>query len=255
MLKCSAAVVKSVETSLHFPPPCLCHPFIGCICVCLMKAVVWLQLNLKLTLSLERRSPVCGTRRGSSTSRRRPGASGLGGWGMYACAGGPPLTPAFDAILGERGGRGLVFGTEPPPTVPDPGGAAMSRGGSETNAYGRAVVSAASGSYTGRCSSTSGLGGRVEEPPRYTLGLLQTPRSAADSTGDLSSGGAKPGSSSGAGLAASSSRVKLPVPGRGGGVRCGVTIFIRVFIPIPFSSVSSVCLLESSFGRSCTIGR
>ncbi|XP_071898045.1 mutS protein homolog 4 isoform X7 [Anas platyrhynchos] len=172
---------------------------------------------------------------------------------MYACAGGPPLTPAFDAILGERGGRGLVFGTEPPPTVPDPGGAAMSRGGSETNAYGRAVVSAASGSYTGRCSSTSGLGGRVEEPPRYTLGLLQTPRSAADSTGDLSSGGAKPGSSSGAGLAASSSRVKLPVPGRGGGVRCGVTIFIRVFIPIPFSSVSSVCLLESSFGRSCTI--
>eukprot|EP00075_Anas_platyrhynchos_P028911 XP_027318164.1 mutS protein homolog 4 isoform X2 [Anas platyrhynchos] len=129
----------------------------------------------------------------------------------------------------------------------------MSRGGSETNAYGRAVVSAASGSYTGRCSSTSGLGGRVEEPPRYTLGLLQTPRSAADSTGDLSSGGAKPGSSSGAGLAASSSRVKLPVPGRGGGVRCGVTIFIRVFIPIPFSSVSSVCLLESSFGRSCTI--
>ncbi|XP_068546988.1 mutS protein homolog 4 isoform X2 [Anas acuta] len=180
-----------------------------------MKAVVWLQLNLKLTLCLERRSPVCGTRRGSSTSRRRPGASGLGGWGMCACAGGPPLTPAFDAILGECGGRGLVFGTEPPPAVPDPGGAAMSRGGSETNAYGRAVVSAASGSYTGRCSSTSGLGGRVEEPPRYTLGLLQTPRSAADSTGDLSSGGAKPGSSSGAGLPASSSRVKLPVPGRG----------------------------------------
>ncbi|KAI6064268.1 MutS protein-like protein 4 isoform X2 [Aix galericulata] len=90
----------------------------------------------------------------------------------------------------------------------------MSRGGSETNAYGRAVVSAASGSYTGRCSSTSGLGGRVEEPPRYTLGLLQTPRSAADSTGDLSSGGARLGSSSGAGLAASS-RVKLPIPGRG----------------------------------------
>uniref|UniRef100_A0A8C3GDP4 MutS protein homolog 4 n=1 Tax=Cairina moschata TaxID=8855 RepID=A0A8C3GDP4_CAIMO len=134
---------------------------------------------------------------------------------MYACAGGPPLTPVFDAILGECGDRGLYFGTEPPPTVPDPGGAAMSRGGSETNAYRRAVVSAASGSYTGRCSSTSGLGGRAEEPPRYTLGLLQTPRSAADSTGDLSSGGARPGSSSGAGLAASSSRVKLPVPGRG----------------------------------------
>lgn len=139
---------------------------------------------------------------------------------MYACAGGPPLTPVFDAILGECGDRGLDFGTEPPPTVPDPGGAAMSRGGSETNAYRRAVVSAASGSYTGRCSSTSGLGGRAEEPPRYTLGLLQTPRSAADSTGDLSSGEARPGSSSGAGLAASSSRVKLPVPGRGGGVRC-----------------------------------
>ncbi|XP_013048567.3 mutS protein homolog 4 isoform X6 [Anser cygnoides] len=122
---------------------------------------------------------------------------------------------AVGAILGECGGRGLVFVTEPPPTVPDPGDAAMSRGGSETNACGRPVVSAASGSYTGRCSSTSGLGGRVEELPRYTLGLLQTPRSAADSTGDLSSGGVRPGSSSGAGLAASSSRVKLPVPGRG----------------------------------------
>ncbi|XP_040420645.1 mutS protein homolog 4 isoform X6 [Cygnus olor] len=122
---------------------------------------------------------------------------------------------AVDAILGECGGRGLVFVTEPPPTVPDPGDAAMSKGGSETNTYGRPVVSAASGSYTDRCSSTSGLGGRVEELPRYTLGLLQTPRSAADSTGDLSSGGARPGSSSGVGLAASSSRVKLPVPGRG----------------------------------------
>lgn len=58
MLKGSSAVVKTVATFLHSPPPCLCYPFIGCICVCLMKAVVWLQLNLKPTLSLERRSPV-----------------------------------------------------------------------------------------------------------------------------------------------------------------------------------------------------
>ncbi|GAB0193320.1 mutS protein 4 [Grus japonensis] len=78
---------------------------------------------------------------------------------------------------------------------------------------------AASESYTGRGSSTSGLDGRVEHAPRYTLGLLQTPRSTADSTGDCSGGGVRPGSSSGEGLApsraAGGSRVKPPVPGRG----------------------------------------
>ncbi|XP_040534203.1 mutS protein homolog 4 isoform X1 [Gallus gallus] len=61
----------------------------------------------------------------------------------------------------------------------------MSNGSSKTEACGQAVISAASESYTGRCSSSlSGLGGH------YTLGLLQTPRSTADSTGGFSSGGA-----------------------------------------------------------------
>lgn len=82
---------------------------------------------------------------------------------------------------------------------------------------------AASESCTGRGSSTSGLGGRAEQAPRYTFGLLQTPRSTADSTGDFSSGGVRPGSPSGEGLApsraAKGSRVKPSVPGRGGGMR------------------------------------
>ncbi|KAK4819849.1 hypothetical protein QYF61_012994 [Mycteria americana] len=90
---------------------------------------------------------------------------------------------------------------------------------SEASARGRAAASAASESYTGRGSSTSGLGRRVEQTPRYAFGLLQTPRSTTDSTGDFSSGGVRPGSSSGEGLApsraASGSRVKPPVPGRG----------------------------------------
>ncbi|XP_072198687.1 mutS protein homolog 4 [Excalfactoria chinensis] len=60
----------------------------------------------------------------------------------------------------------------------------MSDGSSKTGACGRALTSAASESYTGRCSSLSGPGGR------YTLGLLQTPRSTTGSTGGLSSGGA-----------------------------------------------------------------
>uniref|UniRef100_A0A803YFF0 MutS protein homolog 4 n=1 Tax=Meleagris gallopavo TaxID=9103 RepID=A0A803YFF0_MELGA len=63
--------------------------------------------------------------------------------------------------------------------------AAMSNGGSKMEACGRAVTSAASESYTGRCSSSlSGVGGR------YTLGLLQTPCSSEDSAGGSSSGGA-----------------------------------------------------------------
>ncbi|XP_065529075.1 mutS protein homolog 4 isoform X5 [Lathamus discolor] len=74
----------------------------------------------------------------------------------------------------------------------------------------------ASESCSGRCSSTSGLGGRAERPPRYTLGLLQTPRSTTGSAGDLSSGGARPGSSSGEGLTPSLvAGVKAQVSGRG----------------------------------------
>ncbi|KAM9008643.1 mutS protein homolog 4 isoform 2-T2 [Ara ararauna] len=80
----------------------------------------------------------------------------------------------------------------------------------------REATSATSGSYTGRCSSTSGLGARAERPARYTLGLLHTPRSATGSTGDLSSDGARPGSSSGAGLPPSQvAGMKAPVSERG----------------------------------------
>ncbi|XP_064929351.1 mutS protein homolog 4 isoform X7 [Columba livia] len=71
---------------------------------------------------------------------------------------------------------------------------------------------AGSASSAGRGCSTSGLSGRAERTPRYTLGLLQTPRSTGGSTGGSSSGGAGPGSSSGGGLAAGG---KPPVPGRG----------------------------------------
>ncbi|XP_074687816.1 mutS protein homolog 4 isoform X3 [Strix aluco] len=92
----------------------------------------------------------------------------------------------------------------------------MLRASSGADAWRRAD---ASESYTGRSSSTAGLGGRAEQTPRYTLGLLQTPRSTADSTGDFSSGGARPGSSSGEGLApsraAGGSRAQPPVSGRG----------------------------------------
>jgi len=87
----------------------------------------------------------------------------------------------------------------------------------------RAAASAASESYAGCGSSTPGLGGRAGLAPRYTFGLLQTSRSSVDSTGGLSSSGVRPGSSSGEGptpsRAARSSRVKPPVPGRGGEVR------------------------------------
>ncbi|XP_009573201.1 PREDICTED: mutS protein homolog 4-like, partial [Fulmarus glacialis] len=60
----------------------------------------------------------------------------------------------------------------------------MLKESTKANACGWAAASAASESYTGRGSSTSGLGGRTEQTPRYTLGLLQTPRSTADSTGE-----------------------------------------------------------------------
>ncbi|XP_061325780.1 mutS protein homolog 4 isoform X2 [Pezoporus flaviventris] len=92
----------------------------------------------------------------------------------------------------------------------------MLEASSTAAAYRRETASATSESYTGRCSSTSGLGGRAERPPRYTLGLLQTPRSTTGSTGELSSGGAGPGSSSREGVAPSRvAGVKAPVSGRG----------------------------------------
>ncbi|XP_054132646.1 mutS protein homolog 4 isoform X5 [Melozone crissalis] len=85
-------------------------------------------------------------------------------------------------------------------------------------AGGRAAASATSESYTGRGSSTPGVGGRTEHTPRYTLGLLQTPHSS-ESTGGASSGGARPGGSSEEGLAArraaGNSAVKPSVSERG----------------------------------------
>ncbi|KAM9542035.1 mutS protein homolog 4 isoform 2-T2 [Guaruba guarouba] len=92
----------------------------------------------------------------------------------------------------------------------------MLKESSKADVYRREATSATSGSYTGRCSSTSGLGARAERPARYTLGLLHTPRSATGSTGDLSSDGARPGSSSGAGLPPSQvAGMKAPVSERG----------------------------------------
>lgn len=104
----------------------------------------------------------------------------------------------------------------------------------------RAVASATSESYTGRGSSTPGVGGRAEQTPRYTLGLLQTPHSS-ESTGGSSSGGARPGGSGGEGLAAAraagSSAVKPAVSERGG------TLSARAFI-------CSFILLLSLLGSS-----
>lgn len=86
-------------------------------------------------------------------------------------------------------------------------------------AGGRAAASATSESYTGRGSSTPGVGGRAEQTPRYNLGLLQTPHSS-ESTRGSSSGEARPARSSGEGLAAGraarSSAVKPAVSERGG---------------------------------------
>ncbi|XP_063249610.1 mutS protein homolog 4-like isoform X2 [Prinia subflava] len=85
-------------------------------------------------------------------------------------------------------------------------------------AGGRAAAPATSGSYTGRGSSTPGVGGRAEQTPHYTLGLLQTPH-GSESTGGSSRGGTRPGGSSGEGLAAGraarSSAVKPAVSERG----------------------------------------
>ncbi|XP_071668902.1 mutS protein homolog 4 isoform X5 [Patagioenas fasciata] len=86
--------------------------------------------------------------------------------------------------------------------MPALGEAAMAEGGG----------AAALASSAGRGCSSSGLSGRAERTPRYTLGLLQTPRSTGGSTGGSSSGGAGPSSSSGGGLAAGA---RPPVPGRG----------------------------------------
>nr|XP_025972195.1 mutS protein homolog 4 [Dromaius novaehollandiae] len=95
----------------------------------------------------------------------------------------------------------------------------MSSGSSKAKTAGRAGISATSDSYTGRCSSASGLGARVAQSPRYTLGLLQTPRSSADSTGAFSSDGGRLDGSREGGLArgqvACSSGMKPPRPGRG----------------------------------------
>ncbi|XP_056350222.1 mutS protein homolog 4 isoform X4 [Oenanthe melanoleuca] len=75
-----------------------------------------------------------------------------------------------------------------------------------------------SDSYTGRGSSTPGVGGRAEQTPRYTLGLLQTPHSS-ESSGASSNRGARPGGSSGedlaAGRAAGTSAAKPAVSERG----------------------------------------
>ncbi|XP_052656553.1 mutS protein homolog 4 isoform X2 [Harpia harpyja] len=110
---------------------------------------------------------------------------------------------------------------------------------------------AASESYTGRGSSTSGLGGRAEQAPRYTFGLLQTPRSTADSTGDFSSGGVRPGSSSGEGLApsrvAKGSRVKPSVPGRGESYFGDKSSYVENASTLNLTSSSSVRGLNSTY--------
>lgn len=116
-------------------------------------------------------------------------------------------------------------------------GAAL-RARSMAGAGGRAAASATtSESYTGRGSSTPGVGGRAEHTPRYTLGLLQTPHSS-ESAGGSSGGGARPGGSSGEGLpasrAAGNSAVKPSVSERGG------TVSARAFI-----SLSAVLALSS----------
>lgn len=114
-----------------------------------------------------------------------------------------------------------------PRAVPALGGAAMAEGGG----------AAGSASSAGRGCSTSGLSGRAERTPRYTLGLLQTPRSTGGSTGGSSSGGAGPGSSSGGGLAAGG---KPPVPGRGGEA---------VALPFPCGALPFFYALVLSAGR------
>ncbi|XP_027575757.1 mutS protein homolog 4 isoform X2 [Pipra filicauda] len=80
------------------------------------------------------------------------------------------------------------------------------------------ALSALSASCPSRGSSTPRAVGRAERTPRYTLGLLQTPRSS-DSTGGSSGGAARPGNSSGEGLApglaAGSSGAKAAVSDRG----------------------------------------
>lgn len=121
--------------------------------------------------------------------------------------------------------RGRRVARAVPRAVPALGGAAMAEGGG----------AAGSASSAGRGCSASGLSGRAERTPRYTLGLLQTPRSTAGSTGGSSSGGAGPGSSSGGGLAAGG---QPPVPSRGGGAAalpfpCGA---LPLFYPLALSA-------------------
>ncbi|XP_059708249.1 mutS protein homolog 4 isoform X2 [Haemorhous mexicanus] len=112
-----------------------------------------------------------------------------------------PVSGCGSAGPGAGGGRGAVL-----------------RARTMAGAGGRAAASATSESYTGRGSSTPGVGGRAEHTPRYTLGLLQTPHSS-ERTGGSSGGGAPPGGSSGEGLAAGraaeNSAVKPSVSERG----------------------------------------
>lgn len=132
-------------------------------------------------------------------SRRLGGKPLGGGWGQVRIV--RMRGRAEVSAIFSRSGSGSLCVAE----------AAMSNGSSKMEACGRAVASAASESYTGRCSSSlSGLGGR------YTLGLLQTPRSTEDSTGGSSGGGA--------GLAPfrAAGRKEPPRSGRGGRERRGL---------------------------------
>ncbi|XP_042675630.1 mutS protein homolog 4 isoform X1 [Centrocercus urophasianus] len=126
----------------------------------------------------------------------------------------------------------------------------MSNGSSKMEACGRAVASAASESYTGRCSSSlSGLGGR------YTLGLLQTPRSTEDSTGGSSGGGA--------GLAPfrAAGRKEPPRSGRGESYLGDKSSCAENGSAVNFTSgcsargLSNTCVGKIPFSTSRSIGR
>ncbi|XP_064003600.1 mutS protein homolog 4 isoform X3 [Pogoniulus pusillus] len=110
---------------------------------------------------------------------------------------------------------------------------------------------AASDSYTGRASSTSDSGGRAERTPRYAFGLLQTPRSTTDSTGDCPSSGVRPGCSSGEGLAPSRAAggggVKPQVSGRGESYFGDKSSYIENTSTVNLTSSSSVQGLHSAY--------
>ncbi|KAM6124131.1 mutS protein homolog 4, partial [Pterocles gutturalis] len=149
------------------------------------------------------------------------------------------------------GGRGVVAAS---------GGPALAGGDAEGKRQGRRVrpevASAASESYTGRGSSTSGSGGRAEQTPRYTLGLLQTPRSTAGSTGGGSSGEGLP-----RGRGASGSGVKPPGPARGesyfGDKSSCVenTSALNLASSSPVRGLNSACLGKTPRSSSRSAGR